>query len=508
MQDKSQNDKRIAKNTLFLYFRMMLIMGITLYTSRVVLHAMGVVDYGVYNVVGGVVAMFSFLNTALAQATERYIAISIGKETVEQQRNTFSMLLNVHILIALVLFVFSEVVGVWLLYNKLVIPADRLASAFWVMQCSILTMMISVTQVPYNASIFGHEKMGIYAYISIAEALLKLLAVILLKFLFTDKLLAYGIMIMIVQIIIAFSYRMYCMKSFNNCQYHRCWQKELFKGIFGYTSWSLIGNVAWTLNNQGMNFLVNIFFGPAFNAARGIAMAVQSAVASFTTNFLGASVPQIIKSYAVGDIEYMTKLCIRSGKFGFLLFMCIALPLICGIQAVLKIWLVNPPYMTSAFCVFSLLQVMISTFGGTLQNVVQATGRVKTFQLANGCLQLLAVPIAYILYKLGAPVLTYIYVLMVITALSIYVQLWAVRREIKEFSIKKYALEVVCRALVALVVPLIIALYFSVGTYTLWQSVLYVLAVFILCLLSSWFLAFKSNERKWFRDIIENKIKK
>ena len=280
----NSKSKRIAKNTLFLYFRQFLTMAVAIYTSRIVLQALGVVDYGVYNVVGGMVAMFSFLNSSLAQATQRFIAFGIEKDDIEKQKDTLSMLLNVHVLIAILLFILCETIGLWLFYNKLVIPVDRVDSAFWVMQCSILTLMVSVTQVPYNASIFGHERMNAYAYISILEVLLKLGIVILLQYYFTDKLLAYGIMLMCVQISIAMIYRLYCLHQFKNCNYRFYWSNQLFKQLFSFSSWSLIGNFAFTMNGQGMNFLINIFFGPVYNAAKGIASAVESAVTSFVTN--------------------------------------------------------------------------------------------------------------------------------------------------------------------------------------------------------------------------------
>lgn len=229
--DVNTKSKRIAKNTFFLYFRQLLTMLVALYTSRIVLQALGVVDYGVYNVVGGMVTMFSFLNSSLAQATQRFIAYGIERDSIDEQKRTFSMLLNVHILIALLLFVLCETVGIWLFYNKLIIPDDRLTSAFWVMQCSIFTLMITVTQVPYNASIFGHEHMNAYAYISIIEVLLKLGIVIILKYYFMDKLLSYGIMVMCVQFIIAMAYRIYCLRKFKNCNYHYIGLKNYLKGF-------------------------------------------------------------------------------------------------------------------------------------------------------------------------------------------------------------------------------------------------------------------------------------
>ena len=314
MISSTENNKRIAKNTLSLYFRQIIIMAVSIYSSRIVLNALGVVDYGIYNVVGGLIALFGFLNSALAQATQRYIAYGIERDTIEEQRKTFSMLVNIHALLALIIIFLCETIGLWFFYEKLVIPEDRMTSAFWVMQCSIASIAVTVLQVPYNASIFGHEKMSVYAYISIVEALFKLATVIVLKYFFTDKLIAYGALQLLVVLMIALTYRSYCIHSFQNCRYILHWSKKLFKKLFSYTGWSLLGNFAYTLNNQGVNILINIFFGPAVNAARGIAVAVESAVSSFLYNFTTASVPTIIKSYAIGDVEYMKNLCYNSSK--------------------------------------------------------------------------------------------------------------------------------------------------------------------------------------------------
>lgn len=300
---------------------MMLIMAVSLYTSRIILNALGVVDYGVYNVVGGMVVMFGFLNSALAQASQRYIAYGIEKDSVNMQIRTFSMLFNVHIIIAIVILVLCETIGLWLFYNKLVIPEERMVSAFWVMQFSIISLLVSVTQVPYNASIFGHEKMNAYAYISIIEVFLKLGVVIAIKYCFEDKLIAYGVLTMGASVITALLYRFYCVRKFSNCHYIRYWSSKLFKELFGYTSWSLIGNLAWTFNSQGMNILINIFFGPVFNAARGIASSVEAALSSFLYNFTTPSIPPIIKAYAVGNIKEMINLNFRSSKLGFLYYL-------------------------------------------------------------------------------------------------------------------------------------------------------------------------------------------
>lgn len=499
----AQKEKKIAKNTFFLYFRQILTMSVALYTSRVVLQALGVVDYGVYNVVGGMVSMFAFLNSSLAQATQRFVAYGIEKDKIEKQQETFSMLLNVHILIAIILFILCETIGVWLFFNKLVIPTERLDSAFWVMQCSIVTLMITVTQVPYNASIFGHEHMNVYAYISIIEVLLKLGSVILLQYCFQDKLLSYGIMIMCVQFCIAMTYRIYCLHQFQNCNYHFCWSKQMFKKIFSFSAWSLIGNLAFTLNNQGMNFLINIFFGPVYNAAKGIASSVESAVTSFVTNFLGASIPQIIKSYAVGDLNYCFKLNFKSSKLGFFLFMLISLPLISIINPLLSLWLVEVPSYAGMFCVLSLLYIQANTMGGTIQNVVQSTGNIKMFQLLNGILKLMPLPIVYLLYTFGSSVGIYLYVLIIFSFLSLFIQLYATRIIIKEYPVFQYLKEVTCRELVTFVIPFMFSfLCYIKMQYTYITALLTCIGVFFVCILFIWFIGLTKNEKEWLRKSV------
>lgn len=509
MPDTSTNNKRIAKNTLFLYFRQFLTMAVAIYTSRIVLKVLGVVDYGVYNVVGGMVAMFAFLNSALAQATQRYIAYGLEKDNVDKQQKTFSMLMNVHILIAIILLVLCETIGLWLFYNKLIIPAERLDAAFWVMQCSIVTLMISVTQVPYNASIFGHERMNAYAYISIFEVLLKLGVVIMLQYLFSDKLLAYGMMIMAAQFVVAMTYRVYCLREFNNCKYNLYWSRPVFKQIFNFSSWSLIGNLAYTMNGQGMNFLINIFFGPVYNAAKGIATAVEAAVSSFVTSFLGASIPQIIKSYAAGDMEYCYKLNFKSSKFGFFLFMMISLPLISVINPVLSLWLVEVPHYANIFCVLSLLYIQANTMSGTLQNVAQATGHIRNFQLSNGVLKLLPLPFVYVLYKFGAPINTYLYVLIIFSILGMFVQLFALRSIINDFPVISYLKQVTLPEIAVFIVPSLISFYcYNLHYNSLLTAATTAVGVFMLTGITVWLGGFTKHERKWIKSIVLAKIRK
>lgn len=308
MSQTSDNNKRIAKNTLFLYFRMLLMMGISLYTSRVVLKTLGVEDYGIYNVVGGIVAMFGFINGSMSSATQRYITFALGKGDKKRLQTVFCTTLQIHVLIAGIIVLLGETIGLWFLYSKMQIPIDRMNAAFWVLQASIIDSAIKVISVPYNADIVAHEKMSAFAYISILEAVLKLAIVYVLVVFVFDKLILYAFLLLTVQILIRFCYSSYCNKHFEETKYRHIWDKALLKEMIGFAGWSMFGNLAAVLFGQGLNMLLNVFFGPVVNAARGIAVQVQIAIQQFVGNFQMALNPQITKTYATHKFESMHRL--------------------------------------------------------------------------------------------------------------------------------------------------------------------------------------------------------
>ena len=311
----SENNKRIAKNTLMLYIRMLFTMGVSLFTSRVILQALGVEDYGVYSVVGGIITMFSFINGGMVSATQRYLTFEIGKGNLLQLKKVFSTSLQIHALIALIVVILGETVGLWFLYEKMVIPADRMTAAFWVYQCSIVASVVSIMSVPYNADIIAHEKMSAFAYISILDVVLKLAIVYILYISRWDKLITYAVLILSIQVAIRYVYTRYCNKHFEETHYHHQLDKSLFKEMFAFAGWSFWGNLAHVLYTQGINMMLNIFFGPVVNAARGIAVQVQTAVQGFVGNFQMALNPQITKNYATGNLAQMHSLMFRSARF-------------------------------------------------------------------------------------------------------------------------------------------------------------------------------------------------
>ena len=393
------SNKRIAKNTVLLYFRMLLTMGVSLYTSRIVLNTLGVEDFGIYNVVGGVVMMFSFMNSAMSSATQRFLAIELGKKDDEQLKKVFSMSITIHAIIALIILVFAETLGLWFLNAKLVIPIDRMDAANWVYQASILAFMLTVMGVPYNAIIIANERMSVYAYVSIVEVVLKLFIVFALVWIGYDKLKLYAIFILCVTIIIWIIYNIYCKRNFPETRYRFFWDKSLYKTMMHYAGWNLFGNLAHVTIGQGLNILLNLFFGPVVNSARGIAYQVNTAVSGFVINFQMAMNPQIFKSYAANDLKYMHQLIFQGAKYSFFLLFFLALPLLIDTETILKWWLKIVPEYTVLFCRLVLINTLIDCISGPLMTAAQATGRIKKYQTAVGGLLLLILPISYLFLK-------------------------------------------------------------------------------------------------------------
>lgn len=403
MADTSTNNKRIAKNTLLLYMRTLFIMLVTLYTSRVVLNVLGVTDYGVYNVVGGVVAMFGFINGSMVSATQRYITFALGKGEIKRLQTVFSTSLQIHFLIAVLIVVLGETVGLWFMYTQMQIPADRMDAAFWVLQCSIVSTVVMIVSVPYNADIIAHEKMSAFAYISILEVVLKLAIVYALVISPFDKLIFYAFLILAVQLLIRFCYNYYCNRHFVESKYRHVLDKSLFKEMTGFAGWSMFGNLASVLFGQGLNMLLNVFFGPVVNAARAVAVQVQSAIQQFVSNFQMALNPQITKTYAKGEMDDMHKLMFRSARFSFYLLFLLSLPVLFETNFILKVWLKTIPDNTVVFLRIMICTSLIYTLSNPLMVANQATGKVRRYQAVCGTILLMILPISYICLKLGCP---------------------------------------------------------------------------------------------------------
>lgn len=455
-EDSISSNKRIAKNAIMLYIRMFLSMIVGLYTSRIVLNTLGVVDYGIYGVVGGVVSMMGFLNASMAGATSRFITFELGKGNLQRLKDTFSSAMIVHIGIALVVFILAETVGLWFLNNKLIIPEDRMHAAHWVYQMSILSAMLNITQVPYNACIIAHERMGVYAYIEILNVTLKLLIVYLLLISNFDKLILYSILMFAVSIIIMMIYRIYCIRKFQECHFHWLWNKEKLCPLLSFSGWDLYGNMCVTARQQGNNILINMFFGVALNASSAIATTVSGVATGFCHNILQAFRPQIIKQYAQNNIEQMQDLVIKAITYSTLLLGCIVIIFEIEAEYILSIWLGNVPKYAVTFCKILLLANTFGMINAVLCIIIHATGNIKRISLITGTFFLLNIPFVYACFKLGlAPQWAYFAVIGT-NLLILLSNLIIVKLQIRLISIKILSLKtiIVLAILMGIFIPL------------------------------------------------------
>ena len=500
MSDTSSANKRIAKNTLVLYVRMLFTMGISLFTSRVILQTLGVEDYGISSVVGGVISMFTFINAAMVSSTQRYLNFELVRGDANQLRSVFSTSLQIHALIALAIIVLSETVGLWFLNEKLVIPEARMTAAMWVYQCSILSCAVSIMSTPYNAVIVAHEKMSAFAYISILDVSLKLLVVYLLVVLPFDKLIILAILNLLVQLFIRYIYTIYCHRHFPESYFQFRFNKTLFKEMFGFAGWSFWGNLAAILYTQGLNMMLNIFFGPIVNAARGIAVQVQSAVQQFVGGFQTALNPQITKNYASNNLPQMHSLMFRSARFSFLLLFFLSLPVLMETNFILTLWLKTVP---DDAVIFTQIMICISLIYTTANPCIianQATGKVKIYQMVVGGILLLILPISYVVLKLGAPAYSVFIVHFCIESLAQFSRMYMLRKLIHLplwQYMKNIYIPIVSTVAIAIILPLVVRMQVAEG----W---LRFLAVGFTCVLSvgasSYFIGFTKQERVFFLD--------
>lgn len=391
--------KRIAKNSLLLYIRTFFVLLINLYTSRVILNSLGVTDYGVYNIVGGVIVMLGYLTNSLSGASSRYITYDLGKGDLQVMKMTFGNILSIHVVMACIIILIAETIGLWFVSTKLNIPADRQVAAMWVYQFAIMSCIASLIGVPYSSAVVAHEKMSAFAYFSIINAVLKLIIAYVLSFIQSDRLIIYSLLFFCVQFLDRFLYVLYCIRYFEESRTFITYDKKTFKDIFEFAGWTMNGNIAAMGFSQGLNMLLNIFFGPVVNAARGIAIQVQSACQQFCSNVQMALNPQLTKSYAQGDLYYMHKLLIKSSKFSFFILYFIILPLMFQAEFVLKLWLGVVPEHTSNFLRLILVTGLLYTLANPIIVSAHATGVIKKFQITEACI-LLTIPfISYILLK-------------------------------------------------------------------------------------------------------------
>lgn len=374
---------------------------VSLYTSRILLDTLGIKDFGIYNLVGGVVVMLSFFNSSMISVTQRFLSFELGKKDYHQLTRVFSMSLNIHLIIGILVILLAETLGLWFLNTQLNIAEERMISVNYVYQFSVLSFFISVVTYPYSAVVIAYERMNVFAWISILEVSLKLLIVLMLSWLSFDKLKLYALLLLLLTLIVRITYFFYTRANFSKIKYTFFWDKSLFKELINYSGWSLWGNTASVFSSQGINILLNIFFDTVINAARGIAYQIEGAVKGFVINLQMAINPQIIKSYAARDMKYMYQLIFQGAKYSFFLLFFICYPIILNTEFIIKLWLVNFPKYTIIFTKLILVNALINSLSGSLRTAVQATGKIKLFQIIVGGMLLLNLPISYIFLKLG-----------------------------------------------------------------------------------------------------------
>jgi O-antigen/teichoic acid export membrane protein len=450
----ASDNARIAKNTAMLYFRMLVIMCVTLYTSRVVLNTLGIEDFGIYNVVGGIVVMFTFLNSAMVASTSRFLIFELGKRDYNQLKKVFSASLCSHVAISFIIFLLAETIGLWFLAHKLVIPEDRMSAAHWVYQFSIFSSLVSLTQVPYNAVIIAHERMNVYAYVTIVEGVLKLIIVYLLIIGGFDKLKTYAILVFVVALIIAMIYRLYCRKNFEECEFSLHRDKALYKELFSFSVWDAYGGFAIMGMGQGLNMLLNMFFGPTVNAARGLAYQMQGAISGFGNNFMVAVKPRIIKLYAENNVTQMMELVFGSSKYSFFLVYIFSLPLLLETSFILELWLKIVPAHAVSFCRLVLINELIWSMRSPIVTSFHAVGQIKVANLVCGSLFYLVVIVSYFCLKKGLSPESVFIVTIVVSLIVQITELFLLKRLIL-FSVRVYVKQVVWLCLLVMVVSAI-----------------------------------------------------
>ena len=458
LQTTSSNNRRIAKNTLLLYVRMLLTMGVMFYMSRVVLEVLGLDDFGIYNVVGGIVAIFSMLSGSLTSAINRFLTVELGKGNQERLTAVFSSAVSIQVLLAIIICLLAEPLGIWFLNNKMNIPSERLSAANWVLQCSILTFMVNLVSVPYNAAIIAHERMSAFAYISILEAVLKLGVVFLLFLPLGDGLVLYSLLLLAVAVVVRLVYGLYCQRHFSECRWRFVLDKGLLREMGGFAGWNFIGITSGVLRDQGVNILLNLFFGPAVNAARAVSVQVGTAVNTFAANFMMALNPQIMKSYTSGDHRYMMNLMFQGARFSYYLLLCLSLPVLVETEALLALWLKSVPEHAVYFVRLMVVFVLFESLSQPLIAAMFATGRIRNYQILVGGIQMLIFPLSYVALYLGAfPEIT-IYITIVVTQGCLFSRLFMLRRmvglPVRDFIAKVY-INILCVSAISLILSIV-----------------------------------------------------
>lgn len=504
---RSSNTKRIAKNTIVLYVRMVVIMIITLYTSRIVLKALGFEDYGLYNVVGGVVALMTFLKSSMSESTQRFLSYELGKGNTDNLKNVFSVCLTSHFLIAFVLLILAETLGLWFLNTQINIPEGREVAANWIYQFSVASLCISIISVPFSADIISHEQMGYFAFLSILDAVLKLAFSFAIAYATVDKLILYGFFMMLVPIINISLNISYCLRRHPETHYRFFWDKEMFKKIFSFSGWTIWGQLSIVGSNQGTGILVNIFHSVTANAALGVGHQVDHAIRGLISNFQVAFKPQITKSYAAGDYKYMTSLTNYASKISFYLFFIVSLPLLLNIDTVLELWLDKVPENANAFCVIFMIASACNAISAPLYMNIFSTGKIKNYQIAMSVAYIAELVALYVVFKLGYSVVVGVALKVVLNFLVIFLRLYYAHKEVEHFSGWNYMKNVFIPLMLSVLVTLGIAFPMFHYVEGKWQIIGATVIVFLISMITAYYIGLNKHERGALNEVIVKYVK-
>ena len=491
-----------------MYVRMIFVMVVSLYTSRVVLHTLGVEDYGTYQVVGGIVGFLSFLNITLSSGTSRFLMFELGAGDKERLQKTFSTLLTTHYMLAVIVVIFSETIGLWFVYNKLVIPPARMDAAVITYHISVFTAFFSLTQTPYAASIKSHERMDIYAYTSIFDVTAKLVIVYLLAISPIDRLVFYAILLAIVSISMMMFYRWYCVRKFPECKYHFFFDKKIFYHVTSYCGWNLFSNTAGVLNSQGMIILLNMFFNAGVVTALSVATTVKNAANSFVENYRVASVPQIVKQYAAGDLESSKSLVLSSTKYSYFLLYIMGLPIFLVAPELLKLWLKIVPEYSVVFLRFVIVICFLELFNSGFYTALNAVGRIREFSIIYPAIMFLCFPVVYVAFKMGYSPITVSIVMLVANAIMSLVVMPRLVVKIANYSFREiYELYKTCLLVTLPSLPIPILVYYLMRGEGIWMKFLVISFVSVVSVgLCVWYIGVDKNMRTKIVSFVKSKI--
>lgn len=452
----SEDNKRIAKNTIYLYLRSLFTMIVSLYTSRLVLQVLGFVDHGIYNLIGSVVVMFNMFSATFVASTQRFLNFAIGKHDTEKVSQVYSASINIHAILACVIFILLETVGLWFMNYKLNIPPERLYAANVVYQCSVITFITNLFCIPFNAVIIANENMKIFALVSVYESVAKLLSVIFISVITFDRLVVYGLFMTLIPISILLFYIIHCRNNYKECYYSKIRDFVLYKDMLGLSAWNFLGSGATIITVSGMGIIINIFTDVVVNSAKGIASQVENMVKQLVDNFMTSIRPQITKSFAAGDMNYLQSLISSGSRFSLYMMTALCFPIILNVDYILKLWLVEVPENTAEFVIATLIYILIVPFSNILDNVLMATGKIKKSQIILSLLQLINIPLAcLILYMRYPPYYIYISYIL-ISYISLVVRIYFAFKY-TNISLKKYIVQTLSRSVLIVISSFLIS---------------------------------------------------